>query len=455
MMPVIKPLPALLALCCSLSLLACTPPTVPDGPDASPAPDGSAVPGPAPSVAPAVPVPQVDVQVLVQDAANQSVNDARVSLSSSNSPTQVARTGSDGRVRFDGLRQDTTYTLSVEANGYVNASRQANLSQLATLGQRELVLGIILQPIGTSIQGRVQDAAGQPIEHAAVFDGQQTVLSDAEGRFVLSYQQAQNLQLSVARTGYQTLSQPLSVALNDSRDLGSVALQAGSPALRVGLDTRSQPFGRGADTAFADYQGLQQLIRDQGHSLSVSDNLLQALAQLDVLILLSPSASLSIEESSAIQAFVRQGGKLILTGEWAGFGGFAPSTANQLLQPFQLRFGQDTLRQGSTGFVNASPVGEHPISRGLSQLRLYQAGSVELLSSTGPPQILARSPADSFRIVNNTGAFGVAAATAFGTGRVIVLGDSSLWSDLDSDGDGSSNLSSADNRRLLEQILRW
>ncbi|MBF2051828.1 MAG: carboxypeptidase regulatory-like domain-containing protein [Candidatus Sericytochromatia bacterium] len=451
MMPVIKPLQTLLALAVSLSLLACETPTVPGEPAGSPTPDS----GSTPSVAPAVPVPQVDVQVLVQDAVNQSVNDARVSLSSSNSPTQVARTGSDGRVRFDGLRQDTTYTLSVEANGYVSASRQANLSQLATLGQRELVLGIILQPIGTSIQGRVQDAAGQPIEHAAVFDGQQTVLSDAEGRFVLAYQQAQNLQLSVSRTGYQTLSQPLDVALNDSRDLGNLSLQASSQSLRVGLDSRSQPFGRSGDSAFSDYQGLQQLIRDQGHSLSVSDNLLQALSQLDVLIMLSPSASLSVEDSSAIQAFVRQGGKLILSGEWSGFGGFSVSSANQLLLPFQLRFGQDTLRQGASGFFNASPVAEHPISRGLSQLRVYQTGSVEVLSSTGPAQILARSPADSFRILNNTGAFGLAAATAFGTGRVIVLGDSSLWSDADSDGDGSSNLSSADNRRLLEQILRW
>lgn len=449
MMPVIKQILKALSVLLAFHILACEAPLVPDE-----IPSDTPSKSPSPSEGPSS-VPQVDVQILVQDALNQTIPAAQVTLSSSNMPPQMGQTAADGRVHFAGLRQDTTYTLSVEAPGYASASRQANLSQLATLGQRELILGIILQPIRSSVSGQILDPSGQPVVGAAIFDTRQTVLSDAEGRFTLSYLQAADLQLSIGKTGYMRLEQPLSVALNQPRDLGTLTLQRQLQPLRAMLDTSHQPLGRQAEEALADYQGLQQLLSQQGYQLISSADLLNALQQLDVLILLSPSQPFSVEESSAIQAFVRQGGKLILSAEWAGFNGFLSSAANQLLQPFQLRFGMDTLRQGGHGFVTISQFINHPITQGLNQIQIYQAGSVEVLNSDPLAQILARSPEDSFRILNNSGAFGVVAATAYGTGKVIAISDTSLWSDTDSDGSGSSNLNSADNRRLLEQILAW
>ena len=40
-------------------------------------------------------------------------------------------------------------------------------------------------------------------------------------------------------------------------------------------------------------------------------------------------------------------------------------------------------------------------------------------------------------------------------GKVIAVGDTSMWSNEDSDGNGTANFNEADNRKLLQQILSW
>jgi len=447
MTPVIK---TALSLLLALSPVACTPLNQPDNPD-QPGSNGAATP----SVEPAPAIPRVQIQVLIQDRQNQVVSGAQVTISSSNEASQSASTGTDGKVSFQNLRQDTVYQIAVRATGYEHASRQADLSQLSTLGQNELVLGVVVNAISTSVSGQVLDSHGQPLEGAVVFDTRQTRLTDAEGYFVLPYQQAGSLRLAISKAGYEQHTRTLAIEMGQAQNLGQITLNPQSRQLVVGLDLSHAPLGRSGDQALQDYQGLRQVLQDQGYEVRNVNRLLEQLNDLDTLLLISPSQSFQVEEISAIQAFVISGRKVLITGEWAGFHGFSASSANQVLAPFQLGFGLDTLREGQSGYLNINKFEPHPATQGLNQLKLYQSGSVLVNQGNNPGQILARSASNSFRIQSNTGAFGVVAATAFGSGKAVAVGDSSLWSDADSDGNGVANLHEADNRRLLEQLLAW
>lgn len=177
--------------------------------------------------------------------------------------------------------------------------------------------------------------------------------------------------------------------------------------------------------------------------------------QIDALFVISPTRSLSADELAGLQAWVLAGHKLIVSGEWAGFAGFSAEVSNQLLQPFNLQFSGDTLRDNSSGYLDVRSFQAHPITSGLTSLKVYQSGSVRLSQADGNGEVLARTSSTSFQILTNTGAFGVLAATPYGGGKVIVVGDSSLWSDQDSDGNQVSNINEANNRQLLTQIIAW
>lgn len=433
-----------------LTLMACTP-DVPSGPDpsASPSPDSSA----APDSSTPDNVAQVNVQILIQDDNNQRIQNATVTLHSDTAPPQTLSTDSSGTVIFQNLRQESTYSIDVSATGYSNASRSANLSQLATQNDQELLLGIVLKRLNTYVSGRVVDNSGQPVVNATVFDTQQSQLTNENGEFVLSHDQAESFRLSISKTGYETLAQNVILDLNEKKELGTLTMTPISRPLNIVLDLSHAPLGQSSLNAF---QGLTTTLSQEGHNLQmVSSNLVDQLSNCDVLIELSPSQDFGIEESSAIQAFVLSGHKLIVTGEWAGFGGYSSVAANQLLEPFGLQFGADTLRENGSGFLSSSNIESSPVTRGINQLYFYQSASVLISKAENERQILVRTGSDAFRITDNSGSFGLLGVSPFGSGKVIAVGDTSLWSDDDSDQNGVSDLDEGQNRQLLQQLIHW
>lgn len=447
----------LLALLASLTLLACGPqkgPHVPDQPNPSSSPTELPAPGETPP-----PVARVNVSIVIQGKQGQGIDGASVTLTSSSQAPQTATTNANGIVVFQALRQDTEYAVQVQAKGFENASRQAKLNQLVTQNQSDISLAIVLNSINTSLSGRVVDSQGNPLQGVTVFDTRQSKITDLNGQFQLVYSDpASTLRLSLSKVGYTSLNRTISIQIGQQQELGNLALTATTRPLVIGMDVSHQSFGLTGNAALQNYQGLMQTLQNKGYSVRVFDNeqnLTEQLQQLDALITLSPSSSYSVEFSSALQAFVLNGHKLIMTGEWAGFGGFSNAIANQIMAPFNLQFGADTLRENGSGYLNISALQAHPATTGVSALRIYQSASVRVNDPEKPGEIIARSEPTSFRIVNNTGAFGVVAVAPFGSGKAIIVGDSSLWSDQDSDGNQIANLEEAGNRLLLEQLLTW
>lgn len=440
---------AALALLCS-ALLACEPVTVPDPPE-TPTPQPSGVEGTP------VPIRRVNVQILLRDSANQGIAGAQIKLTSPTQPPENGVSDNSGTVNFPNLRQDTEYAVEVMASNYVPTTRKANLSQLTTQNQNDITLAIVMEAISTSVSGQVFGANGQPLEGASVYDTRQSVLTDASGKFLLTYNTAAgNLNLKIAKSGYNPLTRTLAVQTGQQQDLGQLNLVVNSQPQTIGIDLTHQPLGHSSSQVSALLKGMVSALQAQGYRVElINNNLLDSLNQLDTLLIPSPNTLFSVEESSAIQAFVLSGHKLVVTGEWAGFGGFSNAVANSLLTPMNLQFGADTLRDQNSGFLKISQFETHPLTRGVSSLELYQTGSVRLVNPELAGQIVARSSESTFRIAANTGAFGVVATAPFGSGKAVVVGDTSLWLDEDSDQDQQANLNEASNRNLLEQIMTW
>lgn len=398
-------------------------------------------------------VPRVSVQLIIQDDNNQRISGATVTLSSDQEAPQTLSTDAGGSAFFENVRLDGSYSIEVSAPGYASASRSTNLSQLATQNEKELLLGIILKALNTSISGQVVDAQGQPVANAAVFDAQKTQLTNQNGEFVLAYDQKSSFRLSVSKLGYQTLSQNVSITLDDKKNLGKLTLQPLGRALRIGIDASHHSLGT---ASLSDFQGLQSALQAQGHEVRViSSGLVEELNSLDVLMELSPASDFDVEVSSAIQAFVLSGRSLVVSAEWAGFSGFSGGAANQLMQPFGMQFGFDTLRENGSGFIHVQHMEPHSLTQGISSLYFYQPASVLISKAENGAQILVRTGSEAFRIASNTGSYGLVAVTAFGSGKVIALSDTSLWSDHDSDGNGTANLHEGQNLLLLQQIMAW
>jgi hypothetical protein len=443
-----------LSLLCSLSatgIWGCGPVAVPGqtpaSPEASANPDSPSTPD----------VTRIDVQVVIVDSSDQPVSEVDVKLGSLSQAERIERTGSDGVAEFKQIPQNAEYNIEVSKVGFEKTSRTADLGKLVTQNQSNVSLKIIVSPITTGITGVVVDAQGKPLSGASVFDGTTTTDTDSQGGFSFSYSQAQNVTLRVKKTGFGSSTREVQVQVGEPLNLGQIALQTQSSQRVIGIDLTHDSFGLSGSNALQNYKQVQSTLESEGYRVvQVTSDLLNTLPSLDGLLILSPQAAFSVEEKAAIQAFVLNGNKLVFTAEWAGFGGFSHANANQMLAPFNLVLGTDTLRStDKSGFLSTTNFEAHPLVAGIQQLKFFQSSSVRLSQLGQAGALPVRTEDNTFRIVNTIGAFGLIGVAPFGSGNVVVLGDSSLWSDEDSDGNQVSNLDEADNRKLLSQIFSW
>lgn len=442
-MPAIKTLLALLLL---TSCIAEEPITGPDSPLSTPAP----VPTPSGSQQP---VPRRDVRILVADKSVQPVAGAKVTLTSDVQQPVSTHTDAQGNANFSSVRLDGNYTIRVEAPGYITGTRQVNLSILATQGQGSLYLGITLEAQGGSVTGVVRNGQGQPLAGATIFDGTQSVLSDDQGLFSLGYTAPPGaLTLTINKQGYTTLTRTEQISDSQPRNLGTLTLNATSGAQVIAIDGTRQPLGQPGDSGLSAFTTLTQTLSSEGYQLqTLSGSAITSLTGISTLFIPSPSRSFSAEEIALIQGFVRAGGKLVMTGEWAGFAGFNAQAANQVLSGMGLEFGNDVLRENNSGLLNVSSFGG-VFATGLSSLQLYQSSSV--LATGAAAQIVARTAETGFRI-STFGSFGVAAISAYGSGRVFILGDSSCWSNDDSNSNGVANINESNNLAFAKKVFSF
>jgi hypothetical protein len=267
-----------------------------------------------------------------------------------------------------------------------------------------------------------------------VSDGDATTLSDDQGRYRLG-----------VRKDAVTVSKPLLGRL-------SWVPEPGEQPLRTLRGTSRLPAaGLATQDAEAGFSGMAGLVARVARRLPWPGT---PLGKLDVLLLVTPRRWL-FSEVRAVLDWVRRGGSLILCGEWGGYVGQDLETVQALAAPAGIEVTGGTVRTAATdAFAVAVP---WPAWQGVTAslegkpVMLFGAADLAITGEARPLLVTSRG-----YVVMAEGTPRVLAAVGpLGLGKVVVVGDSSLWRDEDSSGAGQPNIELGGNGSLLQALLVW
>jgi hypothetical protein len=300
------------------------------------------------------------------------------------------------------------------------------------------------------------------VARACVSDGRYSTLTDVAGQFRLAVSEGEST-LKVAATGFATRTiGPVKVTAADT--VGDLRLERLDRPVTILVANGSKPFGDAVGDQ-PPLAGLYRLLEAAGFlTLRQASDDLPDLSLVDIVFVPVPSVSLPAVQRQRLTEWVRQGGKLIVLGEWGGYGGFSVQAANEILQPFNLAFGTDGLRQLGTadaGRLTVSPGSDPGLWEGVHHLRLQQAASVHVVEGNEVPldaqhtRPTGRIGPDGMRVAAVWGQFSPIGLSLMGAGRVIAVGDASLWASDAGEAGGTMNLLNDDNRSFALNVFRW
>jgi hypothetical protein len=195
------------------------------------------------------------------------------------------------------------------------------------------------------------------------------------------------------------------------------------------------------------------------------------------LVLADPETALSATEVGAINSFVRQGGRLVILGEWG------PSVVWENVTPLSvghgITFNSDTVsdptdNEGQDMWPLISNFSSDPLVSGLNTIALYAGCSLYL---HGSAKALAFGDLDAYTAEESSGELTksetddafvagenpnfiivlyipiVMAYSQYGKGDIVAIGDSNLWTNDDIDFDSIMALEEYDNKQVAFNIL--
>lgn len=330
-----------------------------------------------------------------------------------------------------------TYRVRVAAPGYVTGS----VSQVTIAKQATTSVEADLTASGGPVTGTVMSAAGQPIAGARVVSGDAVALSGSDGGFQLDGLAAGSHTLTIAKTGFAPLT---GVPAQADQAIGTQTLE---PAPVV-VDVANASSVYGAQSAASTISGLEGALR--AASCQIQEN---SATGASVMLFAAPGAD-AIAQAGAVQSFVEGGGKLVVLGEWGGTGGgYDPDAVNALVQPMGLAIETDLVRNqsnlGKRGWIEATA--DLPMA-GVSQVALFDSASV---FKVAPGQDVLSAGSSAFRVadVDQNGPI-MGAEIPYGTGLVVLLGDTSAFSDAATLGQGA-DLAQKDNQAFIVDSILW
>ncbi len=348
-------------------------------------------------------------------------------------------TNARGEVTFAPLAEGDAYRVVVEADTLASAV----LDNL-TISRKTPLRRVLTMVAEQRVTGRVTDGQSG-IPNALISDGLNTATSDDSGAFFLKGV-SQGTATLFASAANKTPIVVTTDQINGQSGVRDLVLSSGNRD--VYLDPASL-----SGTPRPQFTRMQAFLRDEGYRINQTPP-----TRGGVWFLLTPEV---MPSTAQMLAFVRSGGRVIICGEWGGYSSLRIRELNGLAHGFGLHFNTDLVRYlDSTGSQKAEWLSVRnlrpgsPITQGVEALNLYQSGS---LFGISPIQSLALSPTRTLRIqsARTPAVHHVMMGGAFGAGRVVALADASMWSDDDTDGNGTINFLEASNRRLLKNLLNW
>ncbi|MDB5096346.1 MAG: uncharacterized protein JWM80_767 [Cyanobacteria bacterium RYN_339] len=347
---------------------------------------------------------------------------------------------SSGQGVLGPLAVGTGYRAIVGADGYATVQ----LDQIEIKKRGDTPRSASLSPEAV-LSGHVM-AGGGGVEGAVVSDGLNSATTDSAGAFELHGVTGGQVTLTAAKTRFQTATRAVTVSGKGAGNL-DLTLAAATPV--VYFDTSVAP---GVD--LAKLQGMRTQLTAAGWEVVA-----QPPTREGVWVLVSPSVDIPNALAERITSFVAQGGKLIIFGEWGGYGHFRNPSTNSLAHAVGLHFNPDLVRDPGNG---GTPEWLHitsfqtaaPAMRGISGLKLYESCS---LFGLPPMTKWAQTSSTGYRVQDNAvaGAQPVVMAGPYKGGKAVAIADASGFSDDDTDGNGTPNLKEANNSELIGQLFNW
>lgn len=333
-----------------------------------------------------------------------------------------------------------TYRAIAYAPGYA-VTEIADLAFPADLATQSIEREVTLAPGGT-VTGRALDASGNPLWGARITSGLATAYSGADGRFTLEGVPQGAATVRIAKTRFSPTTRAATVS-GSAQDLGDISLTG----VTTGFYLYNPADTLGSKTTLAALASMRTQLSNNGFP-EVS----QSTAKIWLLV--APK-TLSSEQTQEIANFVAAGNKLVVLGEWGGYGGYSPNAINLLLSRYGINILPDLVKStqnlGQTDWIRVKGFAETPLSAGLTEIDMFSAGSVFAV----PPAIpVASTGTGGYRLQAMSG-IDVAAAAIAGDGFVIAVGDSSVLTDDSTAGTGSINFNQQNNPTFVLNLFGW
>jgi hypothetical protein len=214
----------------------------------------------------------------------------------------------------------------------------------------------------------------------------------------------------------------------------------------IGIDSRD---GEDASAILAtgnDFDTFRDTITELGYTIiPISSFEAADLVGLDSLILKQPNSyysptGFSASEISAIHAFVNGGGGLVVHAEGGSGSETYFSNVNSLVSPYGVIYA-DSATEASGHTI--TDLVAHPVTEGVTMFGVDYQRQFISITSPAVDLTIGSGPDDALAVINGVG----------GAGNVVLLTDSSLWSDL---GAGSDRpITFGDNQLLLKNIVQF
>lgn len=407
--------------------------------------------------------------VTVKDGINQSpLARAQAKIILSDGTLVIKETNDNGIALFSGLVEGNSYNVEVTANGYVAKSASTISENITIKSNTNSVLNINMYKSLGSFSGKVVAETGENIEGVVIQAGNNSALSDSEGKFKVDITSLTKQDINLSKIGYKNLnygSLDFNLAEKD-KSAGNIKLSKKDAQILIVFDTGKKPFG---DDGFNNFTGLSESLVDLGYKVNFEDfSTRQNNDDVDILVIASPSQEYSSLEIEKISNFVKQGKKLVVLGEWGGYSNFNANSVNNIIKQANLKINPDVVKETVTANIIkndeqiiSNNITQHFITKDVNKLSFYSSASVELInggvqSINSNTSLIAYNSSKGFRIqVYNKGQFAFIGTSVLGLGKIVVLGDSSIFMSVDSDLNGTSNIDEFNNRQLLKNILTW
>jgi hypothetical protein len=188
-----------------------------------------------------------------------------------------------------------------------------------------------------------------------------------------------------------------------------------------------------------------------------------ALENYDLLIIFAPTADYTAVEIATIYNWTTNGNALLLVSDWGAIFG---NSSNFIADPFGYEFAVDAIYDTDDNegnpyhmVLNETNIKSHAITNNVTEIEVYAPDGI-IVDPIGTNDIIATDIDDTAMWLSGGFANNIPIVSALdgwggSNGKLVLVSDSNLWTNRDTDGDGIINFNEGNNSILALNIVNW